>query len=158
MLWYIGFGLEKYSDYITGFKLILCVGLRFEKYSTTLLDLDWLYVFMIYWTWTWKTLNTRTTYLTGLGLILLNIGLGLINQPSRDVFTKVWRLSWINCFLPFNIALIHAAFTAPSFRNLRMMIPPSTLLFKPQCFLCSSGYCMSLSHMSITHLECFPIL
>ena len=35
------------------------------------------------------------------------------------------------CFLPFIIALVHAAFTAPSFGNLCMMISPSTLL----CFL-----------------------
>ena len=32
-----------------------------------------------------------------------------INQPSRDFVTKVWRLSWINCFLFFNVVLIHAA-------------------------------------------------
>ena len=112
---------------------------------TTLLDLNWLYLFMIYWTWTRETLSTRTTSLD----FLLNTGLELINQPSKDVVTYVWRLSWMNCFLPFNI-VIHADFTPPSFG---MMISPSTLLR----FLCSFGYCMSLSHMSITHLECFPM-
>ena len=40
--------------------------------------------------------NIRSDYLTG--LILSNTGLGLINQPSRDAVTKVWRLSWITCF------------------------------------------------------------
>ena len=72
---------------------------------------------MIYWTWTWETLRTRTTSLD-LDWFLLNTGVELINQPNRDVVTKVWRLSWINCFLHFNIVLIHAAFTAPSFGNL----------------------------------------
>ena len=65
-----------------------------------------------------------------------------INQPSRDAVTKIWRLSWLNCFLLSNIVLIHAAFTAPSIDNLYMAIYPPTLL----CFLCSSGYCISLSN------------
>ena len=131
---------------------------------------------MIYWMWTSKILGLLTgfglalsvydildldlrntqhfDYITLLGLILLNTGLELINLPSRDVVTKAWRLSWMNCFLPFNIVLIYAALTAPSFGNLCMMISPSTL----SSFLCSPGYCMLFSHMSITRLECFPIL
>ena len=127
----VGRGLEKYSNYLTG------IGLTLSVYDVLDLDLR----------------NTQhEDYLVRLGLILLNTGLGLINQPSRDVVTKVWRLYWMNCFLPFNTVLIHAPFTAPSFDNLCMMISPSTLLH----FLRSSGYCMSLTHMSITHLECFP--
>ena len=128
-LWYIGFGLQKYSNYLTGFGLTLSV------YGILNLDLRK----------TQQGLPHRTT---------LNAGLELINEPSRNVVTKVWRLSWINCFLPFNIVLIHATFTAPSFGNLCITTSPATLL----CILCSSGCCMSLSHMSITHLECFPIL
>ena len=126
--------------------------------------------FMIYWIWTWKILELP--YWTQIDFIcwtwawkilelpywiwidFIKTGFELINQPSRDAVTKVWRLSWINFFLPFSIMLIRAAFTAPSFGNFYMMISPPTLLR----FLCSSGYCMSLSHMSITHLECFPIL
>ena len=52
------------------------------------------------------------------------------------------------------LTLVHAAFTAPSFSNLCIMISPSILL----CFLYSSGYCMSLSHIPVTDLEYFPIL
>ena len=50
------------------------------------------------------------------------------------------------------LALIHAVLAAPTFGNLCMMISPFTLL----CFLCSSGYRMSLSHIPITYLECVP--
>ena len=32
-LWYIGLGLEKYLNYLTGLGLILYVGVRLEKYS-----------------------------------------------------------------------------------------------------------------------------
>ena len=55
---------EKYSDYLTGIELILYIGFGFERYPN---------------------------YLTGFGLtfILLNTGLELLNQPSRDVITKV---------------------------------------------------------------------
>ena len=62
MILYVGIDLEKYSNYLTGFGLSLSI------YGILNLDLD---------------------YLSGLGLILLNTGLGLINQPSRDVVTKV---------------------------------------------------------------------
>ena len=131
----------KVLNYLTGLELILSLGLGLEKCSNTVYDI--------------LDLDLRNTqhkeYLTELGLILLNTALELINQPSMDVVTKVWRLSWINCFLPFNI---HAAFTALSFGDLCMMISPSALLR----FLCSSGYCMPLSHMSVRHLECFSIL
>ena len=138
----------KIISYLTGLEIILYVEIGFEKYSNYLTGFGLtLSVYNIYWTWTSETLSTRTTSLDGLGLILLNTGIGLINQPSKDVVTKAWRHSWINCFLP-------AAFRAPSFGNLCMIISPSTLL----CFLWSSGYCMSLSHIPITHLECFPIL
>ena len=33
ILWYIGFGLEKYSDYLTRLEMILHIGIGFEKYS-----------------------------------------------------------------------------------------------------------------------------
>ena len=103
----------------------------------------------ICWNWPWKILELPywiwidfiCLWYIGLGLekhsalglphwtwlIFSNTRLGLINQPSRDVVTKVWRLSWINYFLPFNTLLIHAAFTAQSFGNLSMMISPFTL-------------------------------
>ena len=65
---YVGLGLEKYSNYLTGFGLTLSV------YDMMDLDLR----------------NTQhEDYLTGLGLILLNTALELINQPSRGVVTKV---------------------------------------------------------------------
>ena len=32
ILWYIGFGLEKYSDYLTGLEMIVYVGIGLEKY------------------------------------------------------------------------------------------------------------------------------
>ena len=35
-LWYIGFGLKKYSDYLTGLEMILYVGIGLEKYSNYL--------------------------------------------------------------------------------------------------------------------------
>ena len=35
-LLYIGFGLEKYSDYLTGLRMILYVGIGLEKYSNYL--------------------------------------------------------------------------------------------------------------------------
>ena len=125
MVLYVGLGFEKYSNYLTGFGLTLSV--------YDMLDLE--------------LRNTQhKDYLTGLGLILWNTALELINQPSRGVVTKVWRLSWMNCFLNFNIVLIHTAFTALSFGNLYMMISPSTLLR----FLCNSGYCMSLTHILIS--------
>ena len=62
MILYVGIDLEKYLNYLTGFGLSLSV------YAILYLDLD---------------------YLSGHGLILLNTGLGIINQPSRDVVTKV---------------------------------------------------------------------
>ena len=131
LILHVGRGLEKYLNYLNG------IGLTLSVYHILELDLR----------------NTQhENYHIRLGLILLNTGLGLINQPSMDVVTKVWRLYWMGCFLPFNIVLIHEAFTAPSFGNLCMMISTSTLLH----FSCSSWYCMSLTHMLITHLECFP--
>ena len=64
----VGRGLEKYSNYLTGIGLTLSV--------SDVLDLD--------------LRNTQhEDYLVRLGLILLKTGLGLINQPSRDVVTKV---------------------------------------------------------------------
>ena len=65
---------------------------------------------------------------------------------------KYEELIEFNCFLPFNIMFIHTAFTAPSFSNLCKMISPPTLL----CFFAEPGYCMRVSHMTITHLEWFP--
>ena len=35
-LWYVGFGFEKYSDYLVGLELILYVGMGLEKYSNYL--------------------------------------------------------------------------------------------------------------------------
>ena len=35
-LLYIGFGLEKYLDYLTGLRMILYVGIGLEKYSNYL--------------------------------------------------------------------------------------------------------------------------
>ena len=68
MISYAVTGLEKYSNYLTGF------GLTLSAYG--ILDLD--------------SRNTHyQDYLTGLGLILLNTRVGLINQPSRDVVTKI---------------------------------------------------------------------
>ena len=68
MILYAGISLEKYSNYLTGF------GLSLSLYD--ILDLD--------------LRNTQHyDYLTGLGFILLNTELGLINQPSRNVVTKV---------------------------------------------------------------------
>ena len=32
-LWYIGFGLEKYQDYLTGLEMVLYTGIGLEKYS-----------------------------------------------------------------------------------------------------------------------------
>ena len=72
MILHAGIGLEKYWNYLTGFGLTLSV--------YDILDLD-------------LRNNQHQDYLTGLGSILLNTGLGLIDQPSRDVVTKVLRLS-----------------------------------------------------------------
>ena len=67
LILYVGLGLEKYSDYLTGFGLTLSI--------YDILDLG--------------LRNTQhEDYLTGLGLVLLNTGLELINQPSREVVTK----------------------------------------------------------------------
>ena len=99
--WFYVLEFEKYSNYLTGFGMTLSV--------YNILDLD--------------LRNTQHyDYPNGIGLTLLNTGLGLINQPSRDVVTKFWRFSWINRFLPFKIVLIHAAFTTQSFGKLCMMI------------------------------------
>ena len=63
-----GIGVLKYLKYLTGFGLTLSVN--------DTLDLD--------------LRNTQYwDYLTVLGLILLNTGLGLINHPSRDIVTIV---------------------------------------------------------------------
>ena len=125
MILYVGISLEKYSNYLTGF------GLSLSLYD--ILDLD--------------LRNTQHyDYLTGLGFILLNTELELINQPSRNVVTKVWRLSWINCFLHLNFVLIHAVFTTLYFDDFCMIISPSTLL----CFLCSSGQIM---HVVVTSVN-----
>ena len=63
ILWYVGLGFEKYSDYLTGVRLNLrYIGLRL----------------------TLKSLN----HLTGLGLLLLQIGVGLkklINQEEMPL-------------------------------------------------------------------------
>ena len=74
-LWYIGFGLEKYLDYLTGLVIVSCVGTGFAKYSNYLTGFGLtLSVYDI------LDLDLRNTqhydYLTGLGLILLNTGLG----------------------------------------------------------------------------------
>ena len=135
-------------NYITGLELFYMFDLALQNTRTTLLNLDWIYLFMKY-----IALRLEKHSAQGLGLILLNTGLELINQPNRNVVTKVWRLSWMNCFLPFNIRLIHAAFTVPSIGNL-CMTSPFTLLD----FLFSSGYGISLLHMLMTHLDCFHIL
>ena len=65
-------GLEKYLKYLTRFGLTLSV------YDIFNLDLR---------------NSQHGDHLTGLGLILLNTGVELFYQPSRDVFTKVWILS-----------------------------------------------------------------
>ena len=68
MILYVGLGLGKYLNYLTGFGLTLSV--------YNILD--------------WDLRNTQhKNYLTGLGLILLNTGPELINQPNRDVVKKV---------------------------------------------------------------------
>ena len=68
MILYVGISLEIYSNYHTGFGLTLSI--------YDMLDLG--------------LRNTQHyDYLNGRGLILLNTGLGLINQPIRDVFTKI---------------------------------------------------------------------
>ena len=64
LILYVGLGLEKYSNYLTGFRLTLSVD--------DILDLH-------------LRNNQHYDYLTGLGLVLLNTGLELINKPSRDV-------------------------------------------------------------------------
>ena len=107
-------------------KWFYMLELALKNAPITLLNFDWPYLFLIYWTWTWEILTTRTTSLDY--LIILNTGLGLINKSSRNVVTKVWRVSWIDCFLPFNIVLIHVAFAVPSFGNLCMMISSATWL------------------------------
>ena len=95
--------------------------LDLKNTRTTLLVLDWLYNI--------SDLDLKHYhYLTGLGLILLNTGLKLVNEAG-EAATNVWTLSWIICFLSLSIALIHAVLTGPSFGNLCMEIYPSTLLF-----------------------------
>ena len=64
LILYVGLGLEKYSNYLTGFRLTLSVD--------DILDLH-------------LRNNQHYDYLTGLGLVLLNTGLELINKTSRDV-------------------------------------------------------------------------
>ena len=72
LILYVGLGLEKYSNYLTAFGLTLSV------YDILGLDLR----------------NSKhKDYLTKLGLILSNTGPELVNQPSRDVVTKIRRLS-----------------------------------------------------------------
>ena len=68
LILHVGLGLEKYSNYLTGFRLTLSVD--------DILDLH-------------LRNNQHYDYLTGLGLVLLNTGLELINKPSMDVLTKV---------------------------------------------------------------------
>ena len=119
----------------------------------------WTRIDFICWTWPWKILELPywiwidfiCLWYIGLGLEkhsalrlphwtwidFIKHWLGLINQPSRGVVTKLWILSWLNGFLTFKIVLIHAIFTVPSFGNLLMMISTSTLLL----FLCSSHIC-----------------
>ena len=125
--------------------------------------------FIICWTWPWKILGLLDLYwFYG----ILDLDLKHTTTTSLDLDLFYWTLedsyreakqggryksvkTFLNyCFLSFNVALIQSALTTPSFGNLCMMISPSTWL----CFLCSSGYRMSLSHIPITHLECFLIL
>ena len=77
-LWCIVFGLEKYSDYFTGLKMILYVRIGLEKYSNYLTGFG-----LILSVYDMMDLDLRNTqqydYLTGLGLILWKSGLGLIN-------------------------------------------------------------------------------
>ena len=80
-------------------------------------------------------LKNAGTYLTWPLLTLWYIEFG--HEKYSDYLGLDWLyLFMIYLFLPFNIVLSHAAFTAPSFGNLCMMISPSTLL----CLLCSPGY------------------
>ena len=143
-----------------------------KNIKTTLLDLI---KFMMYWNWTWKKL--RLPYWTQIDFICLDLDLKktlttllnmdwfydmldlelwnpwstslewnhffkhwvwLVNYSSRYAVTRVWKLSSITCFLSFNIVLTH---TTPSFGNFCISI---------------YRYCMSLSHIPITHL-CFHI-
>ena len=91
-LWYVGFSLEKYSDYLTELELILYVAIGLENYSNYLTGFG--LTLSVYDMLDVDLRNTQhKNYFTGLRLILLNTGLGLINQPSRNVVTKVWRLS-----------------------------------------------------------------
>ena len=81
---------EKYSDYLTGIELILYIGFGFEIY----LSINYLTGFGLTLSAHDKSnLDLRNTQhkesLTEVVLILLNTGLELLNQPSRDVITKV---------------------------------------------------------------------
>ena len=79
---------EKYSDYITGIKLILYVGFGFEKYPNYLTGFG-----LTLSVHDKSNLDLRNTQhkgsLTEIVLILSNTGLELVNQSSRDVITKV---------------------------------------------------------------------
>ena len=104
----IGLGLEKHSDYIIGLRLTLWyVGFALEKYSDYLAGLDFIFVLLILYVW--LGLEKYSEYLAGFGLILkyiglgdgltlLNIGLRLVNEPSRKDVTKVWWLSSVIVF------------------------------------------------------------
>ena len=80
-LWCIGFGLEKYSDYLTGLGIILYVGIGIEKYLNYVTGFG--LTLSVYDILDFDLRNTHHHhYLTRLGLILLNTGLGLINQAG----------------------------------------------------------------------------
>ena len=117
------------------------IGFQIEKFPEYLTRFRWIYDIL--------GLEKLWDYLAEFGLILLNTGLGLLNRPNRECRCRLsWRLSFYEDFLelPAFYLLIDSALTAPSFGNLCIIISPSTLLYR-----------VSLSHISIAHLECFLI-
>ena len=87
---------------------------------TTLLDLDWFYDIL--------DLDLKYTRTTLLDLNWFYSTLGDRYRKTKQGSRYKSMKTFLNyCFLSFNIALIHAALTAPSFGNLCMMISPSTL-------------------------------
>ena len=84
----LGFGLEKYSDFLIELKMVLYVTNGLKKYWSYLTGFG--FTLSVYDRLALDLRNTQhEDYLAGPGLILLNTGIGLINQPNRDVVTKV---------------------------------------------------------------------